>query len=110
MPALMPINRATGSIFLPSPPDSTTTSVVVVSNALDFVSIIKLEETEPTRVDSWFWTQEWQQKEEEASRQLEAGFGFGPFNSVEEMRSHFVEWKKRKNTAQEGSPSSSELL
>jgi hypothetical protein len=52
--------------------------------------------------DQWFWTEEWQEGEKVASRELRERMGFGPFKSGQEMRTHFEEWKKGQKTTPTG--------
>jgi len=41
---------------------------------------------DPTQ--AWFWTEQWQAKEREASEDIKAGRISGPFDGVDELRKH----------------------
>lgn len=47
------------------------------------------------REQEWFWTEEWQEKEKEAGRDIKAGRVCGPFSSAKEMKKHFKKEKSR---------------
>ncbi|KUK27733.1 MAG: Uncharacterized protein XD60_0149 [Acetothermia bacterium 64_32] len=65
--------------------------------------ILASSESNIPRGQEWFWTPQWQAGEREASRELEEGRGFGPFESVAEMKACFEAWRKAQETAKAGS-------
>ena len=68
----------------------------------EMMILVSFESNIPSEQE-WFWTPQWQAGEREASRELEEGRGFGPFESVAEMKAHFEAWKKAQKATKAGS-------
>lgn len=60
--------------------------VLVIEEREDGILIKPRKLLDPTQ--AWFWTEQWQAKEREASEDIEAGRISGPFDGVAELRKH----------------------
>jgi AbrB family looped-hinge helix DNA binding protein len=60
--------------------------VLVIEEREDGIMMKPRKLLDPTQ--AWFWTKEWQKKENEASEDIHAERVSGPFKGVEELRTH----------------------
>lgn len=68
----------------------------------EMIVIVSFESNIPSGQE-WFWTPQWQAGEREASRELKEGRGFGPFESIAEMKACFEAWKEVQKTTKASS-------
>jgi len=60
--------------------------IVVVESREDGILIQPRKLVDPTQ--SWFWSKEWQEKEQQADDDVKAGRVSGPLKGVQELQEH----------------------